>query len=326
MIQMNACMIMGHKNPSQIIRLAKRLRGESCDVYIHLDSQMPDDAVEIVREYTETTNGAYYLTNRLHGVLDRRSLVDIVFLMIAEAKNVENLEDKHYRYFLLFSGQDYPIRNFIQVNEELENTYPKPYIDCTPYSANNWIYHKFRFCKYSIAYHDWITKKFQKGLMRSLFRASAIAWTNILSGLKKDSFAKLTKQNISLYGGSAWWILPDLIIDFIYDCYVKKAEISEIILNESVTPEETYFQTLAMMSGLKDSIEVNPPDMVLQNCKTWAYFFDEGKEFKGHPYIFTMNEFDKLKDSDFWFARKFDENVDSDIMDALDRFVSSETT
>lgn len=87
--------------------------------------------------------------------------------------------------------------------------------------------------------------------------------------------------------------MPDKIINYI----LEEKEISKKWFTKllgTFTPEETFFQTLTMKSDLKDLVEINPIDMIGQNCKTWAYFFDEDKPFKGHPYIFTENEYDKL--------------------------------
>lgn len=316
---MNAYLIMGHKNPLQIIRLAKLLiKNEENDVFIHLDSTMTKEDIICVDRFCVDNVSVHLCSKRIHGVLDRRSLVDIVFIMISEAKRIEKRKNRHYAYYLLLSGQDYLVKNVNYINDELVKNYPKPYIDCTPYDKGNWIYHKFIYCKTSIQYNDWITRHFSKGLIRSGLRASAIIWTRFLSIIGKDSYSKLKKEHISLYGGSAWWVLPDIIIEFVVDKYNNKDRVSELILNESATPEETYFQTISMMSPLSDMIDTNPKDMILQNCKTWAYFFDEEKAFKGHPYIFTMKEYDKLKECNFWFARKFDMQIDEEILNKLD--------
>ena len=316
---MNACLIMGHKNPTQIIRLAKRLlEEEDNEVFIHLDSFMTEEETNLVEDFCLDNKSAHYCYDRIHGVLDKRSLVDIVFKMISKSKLIEENENKQYDYYLLFSGQDYPIKSINLINDELRKNYPKPYIDCTPYDKGNWIYHKFYYCRKALRFHDWITMNFRKGPLRSTLRAFAIIWTKMLSYIGADSYHKLKKEGVKIYGGSAWWILPDIIIDSIYNSYKNEDKVSELILNESVTPEETYFQIMSMRSPFSYMLEINQPDMVLQNCMTWAYFFDEEKIFKGHPYIFTMKEFDKLKTSNCWFARKFDINVDAKILDALD--------
>ena len=85
-------------------------------------------------------------------------------------------------------------------------------------------------------------------------------------------------------------------------------------------PEENYYQTLLMNSSFKEEIDVNPPEMVAQNCKTYAHFLPEGRPFTGHPYIFTVKDTKCLMEqaNNRFFARKFDETVDSDILNWID--------
>lgn len=316
---MNAYMIMAHKNPLQIIRLSKKLQSVGGNVFIHLDSFMSNEDIRPIVEFSNQHPRIYVCKKRIHGELDKRSLIDIVFLIVDEVKYVEETTSVHFDYFLLLSGQDYPIKNVNFIEKELKEVYPKPYIDCTPYDRHNWVYHKFAYYKKSASYHNWITHNFKKGLVRSFLRVTALLWEKVVPIFFIDSYHKLSKINVELYGGSAWWILPDTIMDFILDKYTSNDEMVDILLNESVTPEETFFQIMAMRSALAQMVDVNPKEMVLQNCKTWAYFSDNDKEFMGHPYVFTINEFDKLKHSDCWFARKFDETVDSEVMDKIDK-------
>ena len=127
-------------------------------------------------------------------------------------------------------------------------------------------------------------------------------------------------MGIPLYGGSAWWALPDVAMDYILSEYTANPPYVSALLGTN-TPEETFFQIMTMRSPVKDLVHINPADMTEQNCKTWAYFSDVGKPFKGHPYIFTVNEYQKLIASDAWIARKFDSAVDSEILDMLDSFI-----
>ena len=85
-------------------------------------------------------------------------------------------------------------------------------------------------------------------------------------------------------------------------------------------PEENYYQTLLMNSSFKGEIDVNSPEMVAQNCKTYAHFLPEGRPFTGHPYILTVEDTECLIEyaKSRFFARKFDETVDSDILNWID--------
>lgn len=308
---MIAYMIMCHKNPEQVLRLADHLKTQNSDVFIHCDKRMESHDIEkIIR-------GGYSTISNRSGMLDDRSLVDIVFDLIKCVKQNEKESNIHYRYYALVSGQDYPIKNVDNINQNLIKNYPQPYIDCTPYSKNNWIFYKFDSKDWLIKIHRMITINIKKGsIIRKIFRAILYVLQKMISCLHMTDYYWFKKKGIDLYGGSAWWILPDKIIDFITKN--MNENFSKRLL-ETRTPEETYFQTMAKCSPLGKYIEVNSPDTITQNCKTWAYFSDEGKPFVGHPYIFTVQEYEKLAQSDRWFARKFDETKDNEILDLLDK-------
>jgi hypothetical protein len=264
-----------------------------------------------------------YLTDqRLSGVLDTRSLVDIAMLMVKKAKEVEGILGIHFSYYLLLSGQDYLIKPIHHINEVLRQAYPQPLIDCTPYAPGNWIYHKFRYCPLIFSMSPLVDGAAGnlatpvRYVLRVIRKLIAI----FIRLLRLTDYHRFQRMGIALYGGSAWWMLPDVAIDYILSEYDANPAYVSALLGTN-TPEETFFQIMTMRSPVKELVHINPPDMVEQNCKTWAYFSDEGKPFKGHPYIFTVNEYDRLINSDFWIARKFDSAVDSQILDMLDAYI-----
>ena len=303
-------MVMCHKNLNQVIMLLDSLASVDNDIVVHIDSYVSDNEYNDFCENVKFRSNVFIADTRLHGVLDDRSLVDIVFAMLDRVEK-ENLK---YEYYCLMSGQDFPIKPLAFIKDELEKNYPMPFIDCTPYDKDNWVFHKFKSRYSIIRFNSFLSYKFsKKNPIRKVLRAFAVFAQKVAEKTKHSSYELLAKKGVDLYGGSAWWILPDVAINYIYNEYKENSEIVKMLL-ETYTPEETFFQIMTKRSPVKDKVEINPKDMVAQNCKTWAYFSDEGKPFKGHPYVFTINEFDKLKKSDCWFARKFDIEQDMEIV------------
>jgi len=75
---------------------------------------------------------------------------------------------------------------------------------------------------------------------------------------------------------------------------------------------------MTMKSPVANLVDVNPKEMVAQNCMTYAYFSDKDKPFKEHPYIFTVDDYSKIISLPHLFARKFDETVDAKVLDLID--------
>ena len=309
---MIAAMIMCHKNLDQVNRLVQAISHPEIDIFIHIDRKCTEDHT-IGRE---DQGGIYFVENRISGYLDDRSLIDITLSMIKLAKSVEVSESKHYDYFILLSGQDYPIMDMSFVVQNLREVYPMPYIDCNGGGRNNPVVRsKFskRKCILKLRFHLMHEMKWIPAI---LIRGGVWFVAKLLFALHLSDYYYFAKHNIELYCGSAWWILPDKIIDFILS-EMEQPYVQRLLATD--TPEETFFQILARRSPLGALVRVKD-QKEKQASKTWAYFHDVGKPMAKHPYTFTKNEYQKLIDSGYWFGRKFDTHVDTEIMDMLDNY------
>lgn len=229
------------------------------------------------------------------------------------AKEYERENGIHFKYYCLISGQDY--------QDELQNSYPKPYIDCTPCAKGNWVYNGSSNSTWWNAANRKINRWLSKpNLIRKLVKCPMFV-ANLITRSRMNLRMRLSKNRIDLYGGSAWWVLPDKMVAYLLEAARNFTRGNKFYPLTGVgVPEENYYQTLLMNSSFKEEIDVNPPEMVAQNCKTYAHFLPEGRPFTGHPYIFTVRDTKCLMEqaNNRFFARKFDETVDSDILNWID--------
>ena len=244
-----------------------------------------------------------------------------------EAQAYGRAHNIHFVYYCLLSGQDYPLRAVSEINEELFENYPKPYIDCTPCAEGNWI---FRGSKHSIFYvrtRGLLNRKLSNyRTIRGVLKLLAKLINNVICRCS-NTRKVLELRGVKLFGGSEWWILPDNMVDLIVDVHNKMSKKSKYYpLYFVLTPDECYYQSVLMNSCFSSRIKVNPPMMIEQNCKTYAHFNPEGKVFTGHPYVFTMADKDLLKklSTEKFFARKFDETVDREILCWVDELGDKE--
>ena len=316
---MIAAMVMCHKNLEQVNRLVQSLSHPEIDIFIHVDSKCKEDC-GIIK--APPGSRVYFVEKTVSGYLDDKSLIDITLSMIKLAKETELLMSTHYEYFILLSGQDYPIRSMSFIVRSLSESYPAPFIDCNGGGKSNPVIRsKFGKCNLVIKMRFYAMNKI-KWIPKFFIRVGTYFATKLLFLFHLSDYYWFKKHNIELYCGSAWWILPDVIIDFVL------SEIGKTYSNRllsTFTPEETFFQILARRSPLKDLVRVKN-QKEKQACKTYAYFHDVDKPMANHPYTFTKREYKKLIESDYWFARKFDTYVDSEIMDMLDTFRESESS
>lgn len=294
----HALMIIAHKNLEQLCHLVSVLQHDSLDIYIHLDKKWHVSEADI-RKIMEANQRAVICNRRISGYLDTWSLCEIALELMGTAKRNGN-----YGYYYLLSGQDYPIKSIDTIVQYLNEQYPKPIIDCTPMRKDNWIYSGFKWIRFH-AYYRLVERITNNRKLRKAMLLPAYAVQYVVTKLVGSPYKWLMKENCELYGGSAWWCLPGEIVDL---CLREQADNTKILRAFKIknTPEETFFQTMAMRSELKDMIELNDPYEVLQNCMTYAYFFDDTHEATGHPFILAEDNYDMLLGRKELFARKFD--------------------
>ena len=282
-------------------------------IYIHLDRKwniQDNFSDELKSKY----KNVHVIRKRISAELDRWSLVEATYELLSASHN------KKYKYYSLVSGQDYPIKSLEYIINELKDNYPKFYMDCTPLQKKNWVYMKFRDTMLYKHLNYKLNCKIKRGVLRRIIKIPLFCINKIIA-IKFNMKSVFDKYNIDLYGGSAWWIIPDSGIEYILRSKHEKSKCYELFKKfDFITPEETFFQTILMNSRFSSMLEVNPPYMIEQNCKTFAYFSDINKPFKGHPYTLTTENLEMLLNLDSFFARKFDLSEDKNILDKLDEY------
>ena len=132
-----AFLIIAHKNSIQLSKLIETLCHPLIDIFIHVDKKwkISDEEKKLI-----TSKGAFIIPHHVSCFLDEWNMIEATLHLLTEAKKKFD-----YNYYILLSGQDYPIKPIGNILEELSNNYPRPYIDVTPYDKTNWVYHKFRY-------------------------------------------------------------------------------------------------------------------------------------------------------------------------------------
>ena len=120
------------------------------------------------------------------------------------------------------------------------------------------------------------------------------------------------KNNAEYYDGWTWFSITD---DFAKYCLLQRENV-EKIYKKSLASDEVVFQTLAYTSTFKNRLY----DIYdLKNGSQRYIDWDRGK-----PYVFSLEDFDELINSNCMFARKFDEKKDSKIIDKIINYLSNE--
>ena len=319
----HAALIMAHKNKRQLIRLIRAVSTDNIDVFVHLDKKWKLSKDEI-SEIERSADNVFVIKKRIHGVLDTFSLPQIELNLIDAAIRREKETCASYGYFILLSGQDYPIKSKAYIQEFLDSQYPKPLIDHEIAAVGNWTWGKYQLTKWNNKIED-IQKRRKKGLIRTIQVGRCVLSYKIEKLFRGLPWDKLQKSGFKIYGGSQWWILPHDVIDFIrLQLKSNKKVVKE--LKRAWTPEENFFQTIAMNSPF--ATRIDDDDEIFDKGKgefkamTYCNFFTPTKSFRGHPHTITVDDYDRIMAKKALFARKFDDTEDEKVLDMIDENIA----
>ena len=301
-----AALILAHKNEEQLKRLISVLQHPSVDIYVHLDkksSLSPADFQSSDVQFTE---------ERIDISLFDFSMVDAEVELLRTASSRGK-----YGYYILLSGQDYPLRHIDNIYDYLCSSYPKPLIEVISPEV---------VTKFAIQFqYPHILKRFRTNseafLKKHLPTKSTYPYKYIPEGIVravtminglfvKSPKKRLKAMGISPYFGPQWWILPDIVIDEMLHMYENKDFCS--CMKYCFSCDETFFQTAIMVHADRFGIKLDDKGYY-RNKKTFTIFSH------GHPILLRQEHYNQLISSSMLFARKFDAQVDSEIMDMLDR-------
>jgi uncharacterized protein (DUF952 family) len=121
---------------------------------------------------------------------------------------------------------------------------------------------------------------------------------------KKAKDKRKFLKDIKPFAGWQWWTITKECGEYIID-YVDKNESYCDFYKYTLLPDEGFFQTIILNSYLKHRV-------VNDNLR-----YTEGKSGEMHPHILTKKCFNKIINSNKLFARKFDINVDKEIIEMI---------
>lgn len=130
-----AYLILAHKNPEQVKRLVRLL---DSDVYIHIDRKSDMDKFHISDPKVK------YINKRVNITWGGFSMIKATLKLINVARNNNN-----YDYYILLSGDDYPLRSLDELESFLIEHRQYSFIEYDKFDEK-WQHSKERYEKFKI--------------------------------------------------------------------------------------------------------------------------------------------------------------------------------
>lgn len=247
------------------------------DVYVHVDKR---SSIKILPQENVHVYSKYKV---YWGSLN---LVKATLLLLKNA----NL--KRYDRYICISGQDLPLKSNIEIINFFDNN-PNEYIDVNKLPTKFWVDHHGGLDRVN---RYWPTRKgFDRWNVRK-FKLKKLILDATLNRKERP-------LDYEFYGGSNWFDITNICVGKILECLNNDKKILKRF-RWTMISDELFFQTVvAKLDGIK----------IAEQVLRYIDWFT-GPEY---PRTLRKDDYANIVNSDALFARKFDPDVDSDVIEMI---------
>lgn len=308
-------LILAHKNPIQLKQTIAQLDDTDSFFFIHIDLNAN---IEPFREFI-TGENVIFIEKREKCLWGDFSIVKATIHLIEAVVN-------HNKggFSILMSGQDYPIKSKTDINSFLKQYSDYNFIECIPIEQKwnkkmvqdkVWHYHIIHSSKRSDSnsYAPFLhTDCKQKIRTLAHFVKGRLSYENLLKILR---FPKRKPFFDRLYAGSQWWAFNEVTLRKIHH-FIKENHFDlENYFKYTSAPDEIFFQSIIMY------LQQSDPNIQTKPSLTYVNWERKGCQL---PVTFQSTDFEEItKQTNSLFARKFDFDVDTEIIRLINSHINS---
>ncbi|MCA9951952.1 MAG: hypothetical protein KDE48_20015 [Anaerolineales bacterium] len=292
-----AYLILAHKYPCHFKRLVKELESESTQVFAHIDKR-----VDIQLFKSVDTNQVIFLEDRLATNWGGYKLLLAMIRLLRTA-----LETDKYDYFQFLSGQDYPIKSNQEIVDFLVESAGDSYMfsyPLSPEAPKAEVFFKYRFAdqiaQLPPAFHK-VGYKFE-GLINYLLPERAL-------------------EDYIPYRGSQWVCLHRDAADYCIN-FLDTPEGKRFLhfFRYSWGSDEVMLPSLLLNSPLANRVKCDPYRLseAMYAKNLFALHYIDWDQDRSGPAVFDEDDFEAIRLSKAFFARKFSEEKSSSLLDRID--------
>lgn len=282
---------MAYNNYEFLKKIIHLLDDERNDIFVHIDAKSNDFDERYFDNAAVYSNLFFIPRTKVYWA--DYSQLDVELNLLKEA-----CDNGHYKYYHLISGADLPIKTQNQIHNFLDN---KDFEFLGIFPEELWyavrrvkFYHPFTHNKYYRKHKE------IKILDRLLEYSQKILRVN-----------RLKNKNIKIIDGWNWFTITDDFARYVLD----RRSFIEDTFRKTIACDEIVMQTMLYNSEFYNRI---------YNTDTKSKGSLRYIDWTGKPSVFRENDFERLINAEeAIFARKFDPNVDSKIIDKIYNYIDT---
>lgn len=289
-----AFLLMAHEQHSHLARLIRSLDGDWASFFVHIDRKSDLAPFEVTipdQPNVVLLDGEKRVRTNWGGF----SLVQAILNLLEATGSGERPFDR----YCLLSGADFPIKSQAFIKREFDTSTEFLRVDRRLGRSD-----RNRHRRFVTRYH-----------FPDVPVPRRWVWTAASSLLPRRRY-----DGIDLYHGSAWWCLTDQCVQSILD--FLRGNIGYSAFHRFTNaPDEIFFHSIVKRSPFSENIShdfeagIESTEPNEHGC----HYIDWSAKKARSPKVLDMSDLEALLASKALFARKFDERVSRDLLDALER-------
>ena len=262
------------------------------DFYIHLDKKS-----EKIREKICKSPNVIFIKNNVSVIWGDDTMMRALYNSWEEIY----ASGKTYDYFIMCTGQDLIVKSGL--DEFLADNFGNIWLDAT--EANQWRQRVVKawwptfVCRDLSMYPRWNWRRLFRGIYVQLL---------LRLGIYIPKKINYDLSGWTMYYSYNWSIMPWNVFKWCQEFVASNSSFKELFLHSRL-PEDGFLASLIMNSPFKNNVQFDgyrPGWSATQTYRT---------DFYVHPKIFTIEDIPNIDNSPCYFARKFDSNVDSQVIE-----------
>ena len=283
----HAYLIIAHTQPELLKKLLKKLDDERNDIYLHIDSKAKDYPLDEIAAVVKKSKCIF--TERTDVKWGSYSQIHCEMILLKEAVKEE------HAYYHLLSGMDLPIKSQDEIHAFFEMHEGLEFVDEDLPKISEAALSRVKY-----------THKFygKAGTMADVLGALSSKGQKLLGVDRTKKYEGIVFQK-----GRNWFSITHGLAKRV----AEKEEWIKEVFDKSVCGDELFLQTVARNSEFAKNI-CNPNTM--PEVPDTRYI-DWERGSNNNPYVFKASDYEELMNVKALFARKFDLNIDKEIVEKL---------
>lgn len=292
----HAYLIMVHKDMYSFEKLLQLLDYELNDIYVHVDLKCKNFNYDLYKSLINKSK-LIFIEDRYSVIWGGVSQIDAELSLLKTASKNGN-----YSYYHLMSGSDLPLESPRKIHQFFNENDGKIYLDIHPIDNPKNEFERKIYRRISVR------RIFTQSRSISGNKAKFLVLLDRLYLMWQDKILRrdyIRQKGIRLAYGSNWFSLPKYIVDYIL---ANKGKITDYF-SQGCFVDELFIQTLLREGGY--SVERS----------NLRYIDFRRSDRPGHPYVWRAKDYEELINVKELFARKFDADIDKEIINKIVKHV-----